>query len=97
MLVDPSSLRQVVLWNGRKTTGPIAWSPDSCCISFSAEGKDIDTIAYPGGRIIVYRISDGEWYTLSGFSYGMGSSARFGWFYNYKEFLAHNEADKPAE
>ncbi|HEV3416106.1 MAG TPA: hypothetical protein VG056_04815 [Pirellulales bacterium] len=94
MLVDPSNLKQVELWGGRKLSGPIAWAPDSCCISFSARGKDIEGMIYPGGRIIIYRIKDGEWFPLSGFSFGIGSSARHNWFYDYKAFLARNESRK---
>src|SRR5579864_6178182 len=42
MLLDPSSRKEVVLFGGRKITGPIAWSPDSCCVSFSDHGRNIE-------------------------------------------------------
>lgn len=91
-LLELSTRREVGLWNGRKISGPIAWSPNSCCISFSAEGTGISSLLYPGGRMIVYRISDGAWFRFAGFSFGPGSSARFGWFYHYKAFIAYNNA-----
>jgi len=98
MLMDPSTGRVIKLWAGRQITGPIAWAPDSCCISFSSDANDIkdawDRVVYPGGNLIVYRISDGSWFKLSGFfASGPQTSAGFGWFYGYKDFLARNEAN----
>jgi WD40 repeat protein len=99
MLLDPSSRKEVVLYSGRKITGPIAWSPDSCCISFSDIGRNIeDLFGIIEGRMIVYRIRDGAWFPLVRIGgEGRGSSARFGWFYNYKEFLAINQANQERE
>jgi len=95
VLIDPSNLKQVVLAGGRKITGPIAWSPDSCCISFSEKGKGIaDVATLSGDRITVYRISDGEWFSLARFGLKGGMSSRFGWFYDYKALLARNESRK---
>lgn len=96
MLLDPSSRKEVVLYGGRKITGPIAWSPDSCCVSFSDLGRNIeDLFGIIEGRIIVYRISDGAWFPLVRIGgEGRGTSARFGWFYNYKEFLEINRANE---
>ena len=97
MLMDPSTRRVMKLWGDRQLTGPIAWSPDSCCISFSSDAKDIKDatdIVYPSGNMIVYRISDGSWFKVSGFFMsGVATSAGFGWFYGYKEFLARNQAN----
>jgi hypothetical protein len=42
--------------------------------------------------MIVYRISDGSWFPLFRFGLNGGSSARFGWFYGYKEFIETNES-----
>jgi len=44
--------------------------------------------------MIVYRISDGAWLPLVRFGLKGGMSARFGWFYNYKEFLEINRANE---
>jgi Tol biopolymer transport system component len=93
MLLDWSSQQRIVLFGGSKITGPIAWSPDSCCISFSDQGRNIeDFLGLIEGRMIVYRISDGAWFPLARFGLKGGMSARFGWFYGYKEFLEINRA-----
>jgi Tol biopolymer transport system component len=95
MLLDTSSRKAVVLYGGRKITGPMAWSPDSCCISFSDHGRNIeDILGLIQGRMIVYRISDGAWFPLARFDLRGGISARFGWFYSYKEFLEINRANE---
>jgi len=99
VLMDPSTRRVIKLWGGRQLTGPMAWSPDSCCISFSSDARDIrdmSDLIYPAGRLIIYRISDGSWFKFSGFygfMVGGESSAGLGWFYGYREFLARNEAN----
>jgi hypothetical protein len=96
MLIDPSSLKQVLLGGGRKITGPLAWSPDSCCVSFSDQGRNVyDLFTLSDTRMIVFRISDGEWFPVARFGIKGGHSNRFGWFYNYKEFITHNDALKP--
>jgi hypothetical protein len=46
------------------------------------------------GRMVLYRISDGAWFPLVRFGLKGGMSARFGWFYNYKEFLEINRANE---
>ncbi len=43
------------------------------------------------GRMILYRINDGAWFPLARSG---GTSARYGWFYNYKEFLEINRANE---
>jgi WD40 repeat protein len=92
MLLDPSNRRQVVLFGGNKITGAIAWSPDSCCLSFSDHGRNIeDLMGLIEGRMVVYRIRDDQWFPLVRFE---GVSARFGWFYDYKIFLEINRANE---
>lgn len=94
MLLDPSKGSQVALFGGRKTTGPIAWSPDSCCVSFSDKGSNLeDIVTLSQGRMIVYRIRDGEWFPLARFGFTGGVSNRFGWLYDYKPFLKLNNAN----
>jgi hypothetical protein len=91
MLIDPSSRRTVTLYGGRTITGPMAWSPDSCCVSFSDGHKGfVDAVLFSQSRMIVYRIADGAWYVLKRFGPDGGTSAHFGWLYNYREFLAKN-------
>ena len=94
MLVNPSNLEQVALWGGRTITGPIAWSPDSCCLSFSDEGRDLETLYQGTGRMIVYRVSDGRWFPAMHFGYLGGYSNNFGWFYDYRRFLEVNKANE---
>jgi hypothetical protein len=67
-----------------------------CCVSFSDNGRNIeDQFGMIEGRIIVYRISDGAWFPLARIGgKGRGTSARFGWFYDYKEFLKMNETNQ---
>jgi len=93
MLVNPSDLKQVTLFGGSTITGPIAWSSDSCCISFSDKGRDLETFYLPPARIIVYRVRDGQWFPAMHFGLG-GSSNNFGWLYDYKEFLELNNANR---
>lgn len=91
MLVDPSNRRPMTLYGGRKITGPIAWAPDSCCVSFSDNNRSLtDVVMFSQGRVVVYRIADGAWYVLKRFGADGGTSYHFGWLYNYKEFLKHN-------
>jgi WD40-like Beta Propeller Repeat len=91
MLVDASSRRTMTLYGGRTITGPMAWSPDSCCVSFSDGHKNLaDAVLFSESRMIVYRITDGAWYVLKRFGPDGGTSAHFGWLYNYREFLARN-------
>jgi hypothetical protein len=90
MLVAPSGHAPVILWKGRRISGPMAWSPDSAYLSFSASEKDVT-------RMIVYRVRDGEWLPLAQFGSEGGYSNGFGWLYNYKDFLAYNESKKPRE
>jgi len=91
MLIDPSSRQTVTLYEGRTITGPIGWSPDSCCVSFSDGHKGLlDAVTFSEARMVVYRIKDGAWYVLKRFGPDGGTSSHFGWFYHYKEFLANN-------
>lgn len=91
MLMDPLSRRTMTLYGGRKITGPMAWSPDSCCVSFSDGHKSLaDAVLFSESRMVVYRIADGAWYVLKRFGPDGGTSAHFGWLYDYKEFLKHN-------
>jgi WD40 repeat protein len=95
MLLDPSSRKEVALYGGSRITGPIAWSPDSCCISFSDHGRNVeDFLGIIQGRMIVYRISDGTWFPLVHFGLKGGISSRFGWFYKYKDFLEINRSNE---
>jgi hypothetical protein len=96
MLIDPSNRRTMTLYGGREITGPIAWSPDSCCVSFSDGHKGlVDAVLFSNAKMVVYRISDGAWFVLKRFGPNGGTSAHFGWLYNYREFLAHkNPASK---
>jgi WD40-like Beta Propeller Repeat len=92
MLIDPSSRRTMALYGGRTITGPMAWSPDSCCVSFSDGRKTlVDTVLFSNARIVVCRLADGAWYVLKRFGPDGGTSAQFGWVYGYKEFLARNK------
>jgi Tol biopolymer transport system component len=93
MLINPSTLARVPLYGGRTITGPIAWSPDSCCISFSDMGGGLDTFYQASGRMIVYRINDGQSFPAMHFGLG-GYSNNFGWLYDYKRFLEFNQANR---
>jgi dipeptidyl aminopeptidase/acylaminoacyl peptidase len=87
MLLDVSTRRQVAV-AGQKAPGTISWSPDSCCVSFSDQPNDsIASLA----RLIVYRVRDGQWFTLNYLSSG-SNSTNFGWFYGYKELIEANRA-----
>jgi len=92
MLIGASDHKQVELFNGRTITGTIAWSPDSCCISFSDKGESAGDLFNQVSRMIVYRISDGAWFPVMHFFTG-GDSTGYGWFYGYKRFLEINEAN----
>jgi WD40-like Beta Propeller Repeat len=90
VLMDPSNRRTMTLYGGRKITGPIAWSPDSCCVSFSDNNRSLtDVVLFSWGRMVVYRINDGAWYVLQRMGEA-GSSHQFGWLYDYKGFLKRN-------
>jgi hypothetical protein len=96
MLIDPASRRTMTLYSGRKITGPMAWSPDSCCVSFSDGHKSLaDAVLFSGSRMVVYRIKDNAWYVLKRFGPELATSAHFGWLYSYKEFLARNKEAQP--
>lgn len=43
--------------------------------------------------MIVYRISDGQWFTALHFGLG-GYSNNYGWLYDYKRFLDFNKANR---
>ena len=95
MLLDPSNRHEAILFSGRRVTGPIAWSPDSCCVSFSERGRNIaDIVTLSETRMVVYRIRDGQWFPLARFGLMGGSSNGFRWFYNYKTFLEVNRANQ---
>jgi len=95
MLLDSSTRKEVMPLGGRRITGPIAWSPDSCCISFSDHGRSIgDLLALSEDRMVVYRLSDGQWFPIVRFGLKGGTSARFGWLYNYQAFLNRNNANR---
>jgi hypothetical protein len=95
MLVDPSGLNPVALLGGRKITGAIKWSPDSCCLAFSDVGMDIeDILKLAAGRMIVYRLSDGAWFPFARFNLKGGTSDSFSWFYNYKAFMERNHINE---
>jgi len=90
-LISPSTGSFLTLFDGRKITGPIAWAPDSFCVSFSNSDQDLfDSMTRSHGRIIVYRVKDGAWYIVKRFGPDGGTSYRFGWFYDDKEFLENN-------
>lgn len=92
MLIDPVSRSKITLYGGRRITGPIAWSPDSCCVSFSdGDNNLIDALTFSKARMIVYRIADGAWYVLARFGPDGGNSAHFGWLYNYGDLLRRNQ------
>ena len=91
LLFDLSTRRQIVLFGGRKITGTIAWSPDSCCVSFSKQENRLEQVlTLSVSKLIVYRIKDGHWFTLSYFGPKGGESTNFGWFYGYKALIEAN-------
>jgi Tol biopolymer transport system component len=95
MLLDASTRRQMALFGGRTMTGTIAWSPDSCCVSFSEQETFPEReLTSSSSKLIVYRIKDGQWFTLAHFGLLGGNSTNFGWFYGYKELIEANRARK---
>jgi hypothetical protein len=93
MLLDASTRRQIVLFGGRTITGTIAWSPDSCCLSFSEQETFPETaVTSSSSKLIVYRIKDGQWFTLAYFGLKGGNSTNFGWFYGYRDLIEANRA-----
>jgi hypothetical protein len=99
MVMELATRKQLLLYDGRQITGPIAWSPDSCCLSFSDKGNALsDFLTRSQARIIVYRLSDREWFRVTRLGPFGGTSHGFGWFYDYKTFLMRNdEAARPLE
>ena len=47
-------------------------------------GKIQDLLGLIHGRLIVYQIRDGQWFPLTRSGWHGGTSARIGWFYDYK-------------
>jgi hypothetical protein len=90
-LLDASARRQTALLGARTINGTIAWSPDSCCVSFSEQETFPEkAVTSSSSKLIVYRIKDNQWFTLGYFGLTGGSSTNFGWFYGYKELIEAN-------
>ena len=95
VLMDALSRRQTVLFGTRTITGTVAWSPDSCCVSFSAQETFPEkAVTSSSSKLIVYRIKDNQWFTLAYFGLKGGNSTNVGWFYGYKELIEANRVRK---